>query len=237
MLENLDVSSLNLLPGHAYMRNITDIEITAPGKSLASTKTSFGTVTHVRLQAMQLSLKDVSFFYKDKASTIGPNEFIGIMQFNVPVQGLDIDFKFRLIPNTEEGLAEREQSKRFFKIERVDVKLSDDIKLAVKESNHRIIASVFKPVLVHRFRDAIERTLEEHIKGVFDFTDAIAFDISKRSEVFADTGLGPAASFAAAIWSEIGHLRKLEGGVLTGWKATSSGIVKEGREGGPTIAS
>lgn len=236
MLENLDISSLNLLPGHAYMRNVTDIEITALGKSRASTKTAFGTATQIHLKGMQLSLRDVSFFYKDKMSTVGPNEFIGIIQFDLPTQGLDVDFKFRLIPNTEEGLAERERSKRFFKIERVDVKLADDIKFAIKESNHRIIASVFKPVLMHRFRDAIERTLEEHIKSVFDFTDAIAFDISKRSEVFSDTGLGPSASFAAAIWSEIGHLRKLEGGVLTGWKATSTGIVKEGREGGPTIA-
>lgn len=236
MLENLDISSLNLLPGHAYMRNITDIEITAPEQSSASRKTTFGTLTHIRFQAMQLSLKDISFFYKDKTSTVGPNSFVGIMQFNLPTQGLDIDFKFRLIPNTEEGLAERERCKRFFKVERVDVKLANDIKFDIKESNHRILASVFKPVLVHRFRDAIERTLEEHIRSAFDFTDAIAFDISKRSEVFADTGLGPGASFAASVWSEIGHLRKLEGGVLTGWKATSTGIVKEGREGGPTIA-
>lgn len=236
VLENLDISSLNLLPGHAYMRNITDIEITAPGESPASTKTAFGTLTHIRLQAVQLSLRDVSFFYKDKASTVGPNDFTGIMQFNLPTQGLDVDFKFRLIPNTEQGLAEREQCKRFFKIERADVKLAEDIKFDIKESNHPIIASVFKPVLVYRFRDAIERTLEEHIRGVFDFADAIAFDISKRSEVFSDTGLGPAASFTAAIWSEIGHLRKLEGGVLSGWKATSTGIIKEGREGEPTIA-
>ncbi|KAH0832845.1 hypothetical protein J3R83DRAFT_11772 [Lanmaoa asiatica] len=236
VLENLDISSFNLLPGHAYVRNITDIEITAPGESRASTKTAFGTLTHTRLQAIQLSLRDVSFFYRDKASIVGPNDFSGIMQFNLPTQGLDVDFKFRLIPNTQEGLAERERCKRFFKIERVDVKLADDIKFDIKESNHPTIASVFKPVLVHRFRDAIERTLEEHIRGVFDFTDAIAFDISKRSEVFADTGLGPAASLAAATWSEVGHLRKLEGGVLTGWKATSTGIVKEGREGEPTIA-
>lgn len=236
MLDNLDISSLNLLPGHAYMRNITDIEITAPGESRASTKTAFGTLTHIRLQAIQLSLKDVSFFYKDKLSTVGPNDFTGIMQFSLPTQGLDVDFKFRLIPNTEEGLAERERCKRFFKIERAEVKLADDIKFDIKESNHPIIASVFKPVLVYRFRDAIERTLEEHIRGVFDFADAIAYDTAKRSEVFADTGLGPGASYAAAIWSEMGHLRKLEGGMLTGWKATGTGIIKEGREGEPTIA-
>ncbi|KAF8123391.1 hypothetical protein EV363DRAFT_1228626 [Boletus edulis] len=236
VLENLNISSLNLLPGHVYMRNITDIEITAPGEKRGSTKTAFGTLTHVHLQAIQLSLRDVSFFYKDKTSTVGPNDFTGIMQFDLPTQGLDVDFKLRLIPNTEQGLAEREQCKRFFRIERADVKLAENIKFDIKESNHPIIASVFKPVLVYRFRDAIERTLEEHIRGVCDFADAIAFDTSKRSGVFADAGLGPAASLSAAIWSEIGHLRNLEGGLLTGWKATGTGIIKEGREGEPTIA-
>ena len=234
VLENLDISSLNLLPGHAYLRNITDVEITAPGEARA--RTAFGTLTHIHLQAIQLALRDVSFFYKDNTATVGPNAFTGIMQFDLPTQGLDVDFKFRLIPNTKEGLAERERSKRFFKMEHVEVRLADDIKFDIKESNHPILASVFKSVLVHRFRDAVERTLEEHIKGVFDFVDAIAFDISKRSEVFEDTGLAPTASLSAAIWSEIGHLRKLEGGILTGWKATSTGIVKEGREGEPSIA-
>ncbi|KAG9314768.1 hypothetical protein JVU11DRAFT_3850 [Chiua virens] len=234
ILENLDVSSFNLLPGHAYLRNITDIEITAPGETRA--ETAFGTLTHIRLQAIQLSLRDVSFFYKDKTSAFGPTDFTGIMQFDLPTQGLDLDLKFKLLPNTEAGLTERQRSKRYFNVERVDVQLTDDIKFNIKESNHPIFASVMKPVLVHRFRDVIERTLEEHIRGVFDFTDAIAYDVSQRAEVFSDTGLGPAASFSAAVWSEMGHLRKSKDGLLTGWKATSTGIVKEGREGEPMIA-
>lgn len=193
-------------------------------------------MTHIHLRAIRLALRDVSFFYKDNTSTVGPSKFTGIMQFNLPTQGLDVDFKFRLIPNTEQGLAERDRCRRFFNIERVEARLADDIKFDIKESNHPLIASVFKPVLMHRFRDAIERTLEQHIRGVFDFVDAIAFDVSKRSEVFEDTGLGPGPSLAAAIWSEVGHLRKAEGGMLTGWKATSTGIVREGREGEPKIA-
>ncbi|OAX34743.1 hypothetical protein K503DRAFT_803347 [Rhizopogon vinicolor AM-OR11-026] len=226
VLENLDISSLNLLPGHVYIRNITDVDITAPAGS-QSTTTAFGTLTHIRLQAVQLTLKEVSFFYKDKTSTVGPSDFSGLMGFNLPQKGVDVDLKFRLIPNTPQGLKEREGTGRFFKLERVEVSLAQDIAMEVKQSNHPILSSVFKPVILIRFREALERTLAEQIRGLFDTADAVAFDIGRRSEVFKDTGLGTVPSVMAAIWSEVGRLRRMEGGLLTGWKATGTGLVKD----------
>lgn len=234
VLENLNVSSLSLLPGHVYIRNITDVDITAPAGG--STHTAMGTLTHIRMQALQLTLKEVSFYYKDKVATVGPSEFTGILEFNLPTQGLDVDFKFRLIPNTPLGLKEREKDQRFFKVERVDVHLAENITFEVKESNHPILATVFKPVLISRFREALEKTLEEQIRGVFDLTDGIAFDVSNRAEVFEDTGLGRGGAIAAAVWSEIGRLRRMEGGLLGGWKATGTGIIKEGLPGDAKLA-
>ncbi|KAL4065007.1 hypothetical protein V8B97DRAFT_1176036 [Scleroderma yunnanense] len=234
VLENLDISSLHLLPGHVYIRNITDVDITAPAEG--TTHTAWGTLTHIRMQALQLTLKEVSFYYKDKTATIGPSDFTGIMEFNLPTQGLDVDIKFRLIPNTPSGFKEREHRGRFFIVERVDVSLAQDITFEVKRSNHPILASVFKPVLVLRFREALERTLEEQIKALFDLADGLAFDVSKRAEVFEDTGLGSGPAITAAIWSEIGRLRRLEGGLLAGWKATGTGIIKEGLPGEAKLA-
>ncbi|KAG1725498.1 uncharacterized protein EDB91DRAFT_1062179 [Suillus paluster] len=235
VLENLDVSSLSLLPGHVYIRNITDVDITAPAGS-QSTTTAIGTLTHIRMQAVQLSLKEVSFFYKDKVATVGPKDFSGLMEFSLPPKGIDIDLKFRLIPNTLQGLKERERLGRFFTIERVEVNVAEDIDMQVKQSNHPILASVFRPIIVLRFREAISRTLEEQIRGLFDAADAVAFDIERRSEVFQDAGLGTAASVAAAVWSEIGRLRRMEGGLLSGWRATGTGIVKDDLGGSAKIA-
>ncbi|KAG1838731.1 hypothetical protein DFJ58DRAFT_733676 [Suillus subalutaceus] len=48
VLENLDISSLSLLPGHAYIHNITDIDITAPAGS-QSTTTAIGTLMHIQM--------------------------------------------------------------------------------------------------------------------------------------------------------------------------------------------
>ena len=146
VLENLDISSVHLLPGNVYMRNITDVDITAPSEG--STQAAWGTLTHIQLQALQLALKEVLFFYKGKTATIGPSDFTGIMEFNLLMQGLDIDFKFRLIPNTPLGLKEQDRRGQFFIVERMDVRLADNIMFEVKQSNHSILTSVFKPVLV-----------------------------------------------------------------------------------------
>ncbi|KAF9236300.1 hypothetical protein BU15DRAFT_50314 [Melanogaster broomeanus] len=236
VLENLDISSLNLLPGHVFIRNITDVDITAPEDPAASTKAAIGTLTHIRLQAIQLTLNEVSFYYKDKTVTVGPSAFTGLVQFDLPTQGLDVDFKFRLIPNTPQGLAERERLGRFFKVDRLDVKLAENVTVKVKESNHPILATLFKPILILRFREAIERTIEEQIRGLFDFADTTAYDVRRRSEVFEDTGMSPGVAIAAAVWSEFGRLRRMEGGLLSGWKATGTGVVKEGLAGEGKIA-
>ncbi|KAH7926366.1 hypothetical protein BV22DRAFT_1009273 [Leucogyrophana mollusca] len=237
VLENLDISSLSLLPGHVYIRNITDVDISAPAGG--TTTTAFGTLTHIRLQALQLSLKEVSFFYKDKTATIGPSDFTGLMAFTLPTQGVDIDLKIRLIPNTPAGLAERLRKGRFFELERVEVSVARDITLEVKESNHAVLASVFKPVIVLRFREALERTLEEQLRGLLGLLDGVGYDVGRRREVFGDTGLGSGAALVAAVWSEVGRLRRESGGegLMEGWRVTGTGVVKDvGGEGEAKLA-
>lgn len=53
--ENLDISTLRLLPGHIYMSSITDVDITARG----GLPKPLGTLTHIRLQALQLTLRSI----------------------------------------------------------------------------------------------------------------------------------------------------------------------------------
>ncbi|KZP20679.1 hypothetical protein FIBSPDRAFT_911054 [Athelia psychrophila] len=233
VLENVDISSFSLLPGHVYIRNITDIDISAPAaSSSAPTTTQVGTLTHIRIQAMQLALKDVSFFYKDKTAIVGPSDFRGLMEFSLPEKGVDVDIKVRLLPSSPEGLEQRKKRGAFHFVERVEVNIAEDVKLTVRESNHEILMTMFKPVVVMRFRDALAKTLAEHIRALLEGADALAWDVGSRAEVFADAGLGTGAAFAAAVWSEIGRLRKSQGGLLNGWKATGTGFVKEGVAGG-----
>ncbi|KAF5348242.1 hypothetical protein D9756_010501 [Leucocoprinus leucothites] len=243
VLENLDISSFNILPSHVYIRNITDVDIQTSAEPLEPSRTAVGALTHVRVQAMQMTLNDVSFWYKDKTrGSLGPAEFTGLLHFDLPEKGLDLDLKLRLIPATVKGPHSRENMKHFNVIEKAEVKLAEDIGLEVRDSNHSILVTLFKPVMIMRLREALERTLTEQVRAAVEWTDGIAFDIAKRKEVFQDTGLGGGGSLMAAIWSEAGRIRR-EGREMgeSGVHATGTGLVveqqlyaKDGREASRT---
>ena len=236
VLENLDISSFNILPSHVYIRNITDVDITTSNSPLAPSRTAVGTLTHVRIQAIQLTLNDVSFWYYDKtASAITPNEFTGLLGLTLPTKGIDVDLKVRLIPSTVPANSKdsRESLKHFHVIEKATVSISEDVNIEVKESNHSVLMTLFKPIMVMRLKDALEKTLTEELRGVVEWVDGVAWDVAKRREVFEDTGLGGGGSLMAALWSELGRLqregRDESGGI--GWRATGTGVVVEQQKG------
>ncbi|KAK0231173.1 hypothetical protein IW262DRAFT_1261912 [Armillaria fumosa] len=231
VLENLDISSFNIQPSHIYIRNITDIDINTVSTN-APTRTAIGTLTHIRIQAIQLALDKVSFFYRDKQASVVPSNYSGLVTFTLPPKGVDIELKLRLIPATEETelkrggrIRQRELHQAFHVIEQVRVDITQDVGLTITESNHPMLLSVFKPLVTLRFREALERALTEQIRGVIEWADGIAWDVSKRAEVFTDGGMGIGSALSSAMWSELGRLRK-----LSGWQAigTGTGIVVEG---------
>lgn len=176
---------------------------------------------------MQLALREVSFYFRDKNTTVGPAEFTGLLEFTLPPQGIDVDTVVRVIPNSATGLKEREERKGFLEIQKVDVKVSDDIDVQIKQSNHNIISTVFRPVIISRFKETLQTLLAENIRGALEWSDAFAWDVGNRAEVFADAGLPRGPSLVAGFWSELGHLQKGDTGLFKGWKATGTGIIKE----------
>ncbi|KAF8193742.1 hypothetical protein BJ912DRAFT_230171 [Pholiota molesta] len=226
VLENLDISSFNIHPSHVYIRNITDIDIRTSSPPSTASRTAIGTLMHIQIQALQLSLKDISFWYKDKTATVGPSDFTGLMGLTLPKKGVDVDLKIRLIPSTATGPNSREERKHFHVIERATVSISEDVSMEIRESNHAMFVTLFRPLLVTHLRQALEKTLTEQFRAVVDYADGVAFDISKRREVFEDTGLSHGAALAAAVWSEVGRLeRESRLGVEMDWKATGTGVV------------
>ena len=188
-----------------------------------------GSLTRIYFQGLQIQLKEVSFYYHDKTATVGPAEFNGLLEFTLPPQGVDVDVVVRSIPSSAEGQRERARREGFLDVQRVDVKVSEDIELAVRQSNHQILVSVFKPVMVSRFREALQTVLEQQIRGALEWADAFAWDVGRRAEVFEDTGLPRGASLVAGVWSELGHLQRRSGGagLFGGWKATGTGVIKD----------
>ncbi|KAK2459822.1 hypothetical protein APHAL10511_008143 [Amanita phalloides] len=227
VLENLDISSFNLHPSHVYLRNITDVDISTT--SAAATKTAVGALTHIRIQALQMALDDVSFWYRDKTFGLGPKEFTGLMGVTLPEKGVDVDMKLMLIPAHVKGPRSRESLKHFNTIEKIEVHIAEDVEIEVKESDHPIMLTLFKPLILARLKRALERSLAEQLRSVLDWFDGTAFDVSKRMEVFEDAGLAKGSALMAAIWSETGKLQRH--GVLGRGEvvvhATGTGMVVE----------
>ncbi|KAJ3856188.1 hypothetical protein EV368DRAFT_32982 [Lentinula lateritia] len=232
VLENLDVSSFNLLPSHMYIRNITDIDIVAPASApdapvQPQSKTQLGTLTQIRIQAIQLAVSDISFYYKDKTASIGPSEYTGRLSLTLPPKGIDVDVKLRLIPAS--------LHRAFHVIEHLDVRITDDFELDIKDSNHGVIFAMFKPIMALRLKSALEGFVAEHLRQIFEGLDGLAYDISERAEIFKDTGLGNGASVGAAVWSEVGRMRRLgldsrRRSQYTDWQATGTGVVMAERQ-------
>ncbi|KAI0701974.1 hypothetical protein BC835DRAFT_1322062 [Cytidiella melzeri] len=225
VLEDIDISTFAVLPGHAYIRNITDIDIQAPSSGPA--QTTVGSLTRIYAQGVQLALREVSFYFNQKNASIGPSEFSGILELTLPPQGIDIDVVVRMIPNSPQGLQEREKKKGFWEVQRVEVKVSDEMTLTIKESNHQVIASVLKPVITSRFRATLQTVLAENVRSTLESLDSVFWDVGNRAEVFEDAGLGRGASLVAGWWSEMGKLSRGDSGLLKGWKATGTGLIKD----------
>lgn len=230
VLESLDISSFGINPAHVYIRNITDVDVRT--STTAPAKTGVGAMTHIRLQAVQLKLEDVSFYYNDKTATLAPKEHTGLLALTMPPQGIDVDMTLRLISSP----AERDAQRRFYHIERLAVEISDAAELSVRESNHAVVLALFKPVFDMRFREALGRALGEQLRAAIEWVDGVAWDVGRRAEVFADAGAGRGAALAGAVWSEIGRIgRESRGGA--GLRATGSGVVlDDGVEGGMRFA-
>jgi hypothetical protein len=236
VLENLDISSLNILPSHVYIRNITDIDMKTAESVSGGTRTSVGTLTRVKIDAIQLTLRDVSFWYKDlTASALSPAEFSGLLGLSLPPQGISLDFKVRLIPSTIPAShpVSRAALGHFHVIEFLNVSISEDVKLEVKDSNHPLLLSMFKPIFMMRLREALERTLTQQIHALMDWTDGVAWDVGQRKEVLEDTGtVSGGAALLAAVWSEIGKFRRerRERGAEVRIRPTGTGIIVEQKD-------
>ncbi|KAH9019658.1 hypothetical protein EDB84DRAFT_1516681 [Lactarius hengduanensis] len=199
VLEDLDISSISLLPGHVFIRNITDVELSAPSEGTSSM--AVGALTHVHIKGVQLQLSQLSFYYRDLTSNVGPAVFTGLAEITLPPGGVDLDIKVRLIPSTPAGLAVRAEQKRFTHVD---------------YSNHSVLLTI-----------ALQNALSAHIRNALEGIDAVMWDTTVRAEVFEDAGLARGQALAAAWWSELGRLRRLHGGLSAGWRATGTGVVSD----------
>lgn len=221
VLENLNLESLQLLPGHVKLSHTTDMDIDAPSSGEARRDVS----THTRIQfsGVQLKLRQVSFYYHDKTMTLAKT-VTGLLDVFIPSKGVDIDVTLGLLP-TESGAKERRKRQGFHHIDSVNVSL-DNVEVAIRESNHQVLLSVFKPVFRARLVAALRESIEQYTRLAIEALDGIAWDVHVRARTFADAGVPLGPSYVSGLVSELGHMAQ-QSSVFADVSTTNVGVVKD----------
>ncbi|KZT63342.1 hypothetical protein DAEQUDRAFT_815713 [Daedalea quercina L-15889] len=78
----------------------------------------------------------------------------------------------------------------FLEVQRVEACISDDVDVKITQSNHSVLVSVLRPIMVGRFHDALRALLEQQVCAALEGVDGLLWDVGKRADVFDDAGHG-----------------------------------------------
>jgi hypothetical protein len=115
---------------------------------------------------------DVSYYVKKKGGfpSVGDQGVADIL-----LGGQGFSFKMKL------STTEKKDRKHFFKIDKVDVNIKH-LNIKLKQSNHKMLFGLFKPLLFRLARPAIQKVLEKQIKDSVHQLDGILFQIHQEAE-------------------------------------------------------
>ncbi|RVD86527.1 uncharacterized protein DFL_004798 [Arthrobotrys flagrans] len=109
------------------------------------------------VSGVQCDLRDVSFYIKKKQGFPSLTD-TGLMDIYLGGEGFSFTIKM--------STAEKEDRAHFLQIDKVDVDVKHiDIKL--KQSKHKLLFTVFKPLLLRVVRPALQKVLEKQIQTSF----------------------------------------------------------------------
>ena len=81
--------------------------------------------------------------------------------------------------------ADSKDRQHFFKVNTVAVEVKN-LKLKIKQSSHKLLLAVAKPILLGVVRPAIQKVLEKQIRDSINQADGIAYEINKEAQRAAD---------------------------------------------------
>jgi hypothetical protein len=128
------------------------------------------------VSGVQMDLRDVSYYVKRKQGFPSVTDK-GVM--DVFMGGSGFSFK------VEMETADKSDKIHYFKINKVSTDIKN-LQIKVKKSNHKLLFSMFKPLLLKVMRPVIQRVLEKQIKDSVNQLDAIIYDIKMEAEKAAE---------------------------------------------------
>ena len=126
----------------------------------------------VSVSGVQMDLKDVSYYIHKKQGFPSIKD-TGVMDIHMGGTG----FSFKIAMET----ADKSDGQHFFKINKVDVDMKS-LNIKLKQSKHKLLFNIFKPLLFGVVKPAISKVLEKLIKDQVHQLDGKAYEINQEAE-------------------------------------------------------
>lgn len=172
IVENLVIESDNLMPNA--------LELGSDNFFRWGRKTEVSRQNHkvmLSVSGVQMDLKDVSYYIKKKQGFPSLTDK-GVI--DIFMGGTGFGFKVAMETANEKNRA------HFFKINTVLVDVKN-LQLKLKQSNHKLLFNIFKPLLLSVMKPVIVKVLEKVIKDNIQKGDAYAYEIYKEANRAAET--------------------------------------------------
>ncbi|KEF55668.1 uncharacterized protein A1O9_08418 [Exophiala aquamarina CBS 119918] len=115
----------------------------------------------------QMDLKDVAYYVKRKQGFPSITDK-GVMDIFLGGEG----FSFKIAARN----AQKSDRTHFVVVDNVDVSIKN-LSVKVKQSNHKLLFAIAKPLLLKTMKPAIQKVLEKQIKDSFQKADAFAWSV------------------------------------------------------------
>jgi hypothetical protein len=167
VIENLVIESDNLFP------NIVEFHTTNHHqfgrKGISNKHKMQGTLG---VSGVQMDLRDVSYYVKRKQGFPSVTDQ-GIMDIFLGGTG----FSFKAAVST----ADKKTRQNFFKVDKVEVDVKN-FNIKLKQSHHKLLFNLFKPIMLKVIRPAVQKALEKIIKDKLNEIDALAYSIKLEAD-------------------------------------------------------
>jgi hypothetical protein len=167
VVENLVLESDNFMPNVLEIAN-DNYWRWGRQKIASSRKNTFD----IKVSGIQMDLRDVSYYVKRKEGFPSITDQ-GVA--NILMGGEGFCFRMKL------STSDKKDSQHFFKVEKVDVDVKH-LKVQLVKSNHKLLFSLFKPMLLKVIRPVIQKVGEAQIKEQFNQLDQLMYGIKQEAD-------------------------------------------------------
>jgi len=124
------------------------------------------------VSGVQMDLRDVSYYIKKKEGFPAVTDK-GVM--DIFLGGTGLSFKVAM------ETADKSDGEHFFKINHVDVDIKN-MNIKLKESNHKLLFGLFKPLLFKVIRPVIQKVVEKQLRDNVHKLDAMMYAAKKEAD-------------------------------------------------------